>query len=288
MKITVIGLGLIGGSIAKALNVYKGENIVVGCDVDEYALKKAKDAGWIDCFYVEPERAVDGADLVVLCTPICSMVELANKISPFMKKGSILTDVGSVKGFLQKEFNLPEGITYIGAHPMAGSEKSGLSASDANLFVGRPFVIIPPDDVEQEKIDIVVNFAKSLRAIAVQMNAREHDLATAMVSHMPHVLSSALMLTAVNDESTNNAKYLAAGCFRDMTRVSGANVRMWTDICLTNPCAIVEQLEKVEQLLLQAKQKIKEGDKVWLEKFFTEGRAGRERFGMFVTDEKGE
>ena len=289
-KIALIGLGLIGGSIAKALCVDKKNYHIVAFDEDTDTLLKAEKSGWIDEWVSEPELLAKDADIIILCTPVCSMIPLAKKIVPLMKKGAILSDVGSVKGYLKKELSaiMSDDIYYIGAHPMAGSEKSGLDAADVNLFIGRPFVLIPDDNIKNEQMEIMVTFVKDIRAIPVFLDEKTHDLAVAMVSHMPHVLSSVLMLAASDDESALNAKYLAAECFRDMTRVSGADPRMWTDICLTNGDSIIEQLEKFESILQKAKEKIKAGDEKWLMQFFASGREGREQFGMFVTDGKGE
>lgn len=288
--VAIIGLGLIGGSIAKALYVQKINFKVVASDTDVESLKKAERAGIVSAWSCEPQDIVKDADIIILCVPVCSMVSVCQKIWPVLKKGSIVTDVGSVKGFLQQELGkiLPKQVTYVGAHPMAGSEKSGLDASDASLFAGRPFVIIEPREKNEAAIEEMVSFVKALRAYPVFMDVKDHDLTTAMVSHMPHVLSTALMLSAAEDEVTAKAKFLAAGCFRDMTRVSGADPRMWTDICLSNSYAIIEQMEKVEQFLQLAKEKISQRDETWLMEFFGSGRAGREHFGMFITDGKGE
>lgn len=288
--IAIIGLGLIGGSIAKALYVQKSDFNVVAADEDTAALKKAEQMGIISAWSQKPSDIVKDADITVLCVPVCSIVPVCRQLSGNLKVGSVVTDVGSVKGFLQKELAmvLPDSVTYIGAHPMAGSEKSGLDASDASLFAGRPFVLIKSQLENEQVLNEMIAFVKALRAYPVFMDAGEHDLTTAMVSHMPHVLSTALMLTAAGDEVTAKAKFLAAGCFRDMTRVSGADPRMWADISLSNSCAIIEQIEKIEELLTIAKHRIIQQDEKWLMEFFNKGKAGREHFGMFITDGKGE
>lgn len=289
-SIAIIGLGLIGGSIAKALTVQKCGYKILACDHKEDVLKRAQVAGWVDEWSLDPKQVVQKADIVVLCVPVCAMFGLTKEITPVMSKGSVLTDVGSVKGVLESGLKelLPEGIDYVGGHPMAGSEKSGLDASDAGLFVGRPFVIIPAGTASADSIEKIKVLAKDLRAVPVAMNSTEHDLATAMVSHMPHLLSAALMLTAIGDDAVSNSKYLVAGCFRDMTRVSGADPRMWTDICLTNKTAILTQLKKVQELLLHVSEKVDASDEEWLMEFFTKARTSREQFGMSLIDGKGE
>lgn len=288
--IAIIGLGLIGGSIAKALYVQKSGFRVVAFDQDVKVLKKAEQMEIISSWSQDPAEIVKDADITIFCVPVCSIVPICQEIAGALKKGSIVTDVGSVKGYLQEELKkiLLDDVTYIGAHPMAGSEKSGLDASDASLFAGRPFVLVKPEKQNEEALQQMVAFVKALRAYPVFMEPAAHDLTTAMVSHMPHVLSTALMLTAAKDEVTAGTKFLAAGCFRDMTRVSGADPRMWTDICLSNSYAIIEQMQKVEKLLDLAKEKILQKDEAWLMEFFANGRAGREHFGMFITDGKGE
>lgn len=289
-SIAIIGLGLIGGSIAKALTVQKCGYKILACDQQVDVLKRAQAAGWVDEWSDEPKKVAEKADIVVLCVPVCSMLALTKQIASVIPKGSVLTDVGSVKGILERQLNdvLPNGVDYVGGHPMAGSEKSGLDASDASLFVGRPFVIIPSKTAKEESIAKVKILARDLRAVPVLMNAKEHDLATAMVSHMPHLLSAALMITAVGDLSASNSKYLAAGCFRDMTRVSGADPRMWTDICLTNKEAILAQLAKVQELLTCVSQKVASCDEDALMEFFGQARSGCEQFGMSLMNGRGE
>ena len=285
--VAVIGLGLIGGSIVKALHVNKDDIKILVSDKDESVLKTADAAGLIDGWNVDAGEIVKDADIAVLCVPVREMPDLFDAMAPRMKKGAVITDAGSVKGFLQQHLKSNDAV-YIGAHPMAGSEKSGFAASDASLFAGRPYVIIKPEAEDEQALNAVISFVKALRAYPVFMDAHSHDMATAMVSHMPHVLSASLMIAASEDEATASARFLAAGCFRDMTRVSGADARMWTDICLTNGDAILKQLSKVEELLEEAKQKVIDKDEKWLMEFFAKGRKGRENFGMFITNGSGE
>jgi prephenate dehydrogenase len=288
--IAIIGLGLIGGSIAKALATHKGGYKVLGADKDFPVLEKAKRCGWLDDWREDPAEAAAEAEIVVFCVPVCAMLGLAKALAPRMKPGGVLTDVGSVKGSLLEALPafLPEGVSYVGGHPMAGSEQSGLDASDASLFVGRPYVVIPSPQASQAAVAKVEELIRALRAVPVRMQAGKHDQAVAMLSHMPHVLSASLMLAAAGDADAIEAKILAAGCFRDMTRVSGADARMWADICLTNSGAILRGLAEIDKLLLTAKEKIQEKDEAWLLEFFSQGRAGREAFGMSVLDGRGE
>lgn len=288
--VLLIGLGLIGGSLAQALSRRRGEYRVIASDADTAALLKAKSCGWIDDWRECPEDAAKDADIAILCVPVCEMCGIAKKIGRLMKKGSVLSDVGSVKGFLLRRLPkcLPPGVCYIGAHPMAGSEKSGLAAADADMFAGKPFAVIPAPQADEAKVRMVMEIARAIGAAPVLMDEGKHDLAVAMISHMPHVLSAALMLAAAGDPAALGAKFLAAGCFRDMTRVSGADARMWTDICQTNSRAIIERIEAVEDILSAAKEKIVQKDKEWLMDFFERARAGRELFGLFAQEERGE
>jgi prephenate dehydrogenase len=207
-----------------------------------------------------------------------------------MKEGSVLSDVGSVKEFLLERLPacLPPGVSYVGAHPMAGSEKSGLAAAAATLFAGRPYVLVPSPAADRAAVDLTIKIAEAVEAVPVFMTAAEHDRAVAAVSHMPHVLSAALMLTAAKDEASLAARFLAAGCFRDMTRVSGADARMWSDICQANSRAIIEKIEAVEGILAAAKEKIARKDEAWLLDFFGRARAGREVFGLLPQEWEGE
>jgi prephenate dehydrogenase len=288
--VLLIGLGLIGGSLAQALSRRRDEYRVIAADSDTAVLVKAQNRGWIDGWRDRPEDAAAEADIAILCVPVCEMCAIAQKIGRKMKKGSVLSDVGSVKAFLLRRLAacLPPGVSYVGAHPMAGSEKSGLDAASADMFAGRPYVVIPSPQADRAATEAIIKIAEAIGAAPVVMEAEKHDSAAAMISHMPHVLSAALMLTAAGDSAAIAAKFLAAGCFRDMTRVSGADARMWTDICRANSRAIIEGIEKVESVLSVAKGKIAQEDKAWLMDFFGRARAGRDLFGLFAPEAKGE
>ncbi len=281
-NILIIGLGLIGGSIARDLSARKGEYRVLAAARRQEVLDEAKQSGWIEEGWTDEVEAAKVADIAVLCVPVCSMPDIALRIGTVMPKGSVITDVGSVKGFLLDKITgrLPDGVSYVAAHPMAGSEKSGLAAAEEGLFKGRPFVIIPAPGTPGAATDKVCALAAALEAKTMTMSADKHDLAVAMISHMPHVVAAALMLAAAGDEDTDKVKELAAGCFRDMTRVAGADVRMWTDICLTNGEAVVSQFEKLQAVLSEAIGHVKSGDQEWLEGFFGQARDNRVAFGL--------
>ncbi len=290
INVAIIGLGLIGGSIAKGLCTLRDVYRVGAFDSDASVLEVACQSGCIEFFAEDLELVVRDADIVVLCVPVCAMLPLVQGMVRFLPRGCVLTDVGSVKGFLQEQLVavLPEGVCYVGGHPMAGSERSGLAASDGDIFRGRPFVVIPSAGADERAVARVFALAQALSAKPVLMEATEHDRAVALVSHMPHVLSAALMLAAAEDDGALAAKALAAGCFRDMTRVSGADERMWTDICLANAEAIELQMGKVSARLDEALARIRAGDEEWLFEFFARAKAARQGFGLFSAAGKGE
>ncbi len=282
-NILIIGLGLIGGSIAKTLAARgSGDYRILAAARNQQVLDKAQAAGWIEKGWLDMKQAAKYADIAILCVPVCSMASVVKNIAPVMPQGSVITDVGSVKGFLLDKLTglLPPGVSYVAAHPMAGSEKSGLDAAEAGLFNGRPFVVIPAPGAPQEAVGKVLGLAAALEAKVIKMPGDRHDMAVGMISHMPHVVAAGLMLAAAGDKAAVEAKELAAGCFRDMTRVASADVRMWTDICLTNKNAIASQYEKLRIILDEAIERIKAGDEPWIEGFFTKARDKRADFGL--------
>lgn len=258
-KVTIIGLGLIGGSFALALKRVRPEITIWGYDVDEPTLLKGHQSGIIDGYSLKIDEAVKGADLTVIACSLSQTVPMALRVIPHLKGGTLLTDVGSVKETIVTKIEeaLPANIHYIPGHPMAGSEKKGLDGADTYLFENAAYILTPTPKTSQEGLSTLLEIIKALGARPLIMTPSEHDHQVAAVSHLPHLLAASLVNTAgVLKDKYPDLLLLAAGGFRDTTRVASSQPGMWKDICLNNSRAILEVVEIYEGALNALKQAI--------------------------------
>ncbi len=252
-KIVIIGVGLIGGSFGLAVRRKHPDSIVCGVssrDAVNAALEM--DAVTEGCGYEEIGEAIHDADMVVLCTPIHRIKGLMTVIAPSVRPGMIVTDVGSTKRAVTRHAAevLPDGVYFIGGHPMTGSEKSGVYASDPFLFQNAIYVLCPSNGVPGAAVSKFGDFLHSLGARVVIMDVDQHDRIAAAVSHLPQMIAVTLV-NMVGQLSSGQSPYLqlAAGGFRDMTRIASSPFSMWDDICRTNDDAIREMINMfIEQL----------------------------------------
>jgi prephenate dehydrogenase len=240
-QVSIIGVGLIGGSLGKAL-VRQKRWRVVGIGRHPARLNKAKALGCAHEVTTDMARGVHRADVVVIASPVGDIVPLAKKLRPFMKPGALVMDVGSVKApivsALNRVFSKREGPYFVGAHPMAGSEKNGVEHARKDLFSGATCVLTPAPSTPRPALKRARHFWKSVGARLVQMTPEKHDRAVAVVSHLPHVLADALVWTAVRSVGRAAAASLAAGSFRDATRVAASDPVLWRDIFRSNAKAL--------------------------------------------------
>lgn len=244
-RVAIIGLGLIGGSIGLALRKAKAAQQVVGYDLARGASNQARKVGAIDQSYAALEDAVRGAELIVLATPVGAMRTLLQNMAASVSPGAVVTDVASTKVQVitwAEEF-LPPAVSFVGGHPMTGKEMSGVEAADAALFQKRMYCLTPTINTRPAAIDRVSTFAEALGARVRFLEPAEHDGQVAGVSHLPFVASIALMGAVTEGASWGDASLLAAGGFRDMTRLAAGNPEMYRDICLTNSEAITRWLD---------------------------------------------
>lgn len=254
MKIGMIGLGLIGGSIAKGIKRIHPDWYIVAYNRTIASLHSAKADGAIDEMVDVIDSRVADVDVLYFCTPVETAIAKMKEVIPFLGPETILTDVGSTKATIYeavKELKLSD--KFVGGHPMAGSEKSGYSAAKAHLFENAYYVLTPGEGVEQSKIDIMVDIAKDLHAITVVMSPYEHDESVAAISHFPHLMACALVNQVRKEDESGMRKTLAAGGFKDITRIASSSPEMWEQICLTNqkPIAgfIRRFISELEQIL---------------------------------------
>ncbi|MBL4854629.1 MAG: prephenate/arogenate dehydrogenase family protein [Robiginitomaculum sp.] len=280
-EILIIGGGLIGSSIARAVREHGAARRVVMHDSDEgvCARLQALDI----CDHVDRVCSASQADLVILAVPPGVIAQTAEKILPHMKPGAMLSDVGSVKANVVEAITplLPGGIDFIGGHPIAGTEQSGPDAGFASLFADRWCILTPSSKTVEDSpaAQKLQNFWQTLGSRVEFMDAAHHDLVLATTSHLPHLIAYALVGTATDMETVTKGevvKYSAAG-FRDFTRIAASDPVMWRDICLQNKDAVIDVLGRYIEDLTALKKAVRWGDGETLLKEFTKTRAIRDK-----------
>lgn len=268
-RITIVGLGLIGGSIGLALHKAKAAQQVLGYDLGKGVSDRARKVGAIDQVYSSLADAVRGADLVVLATPVGAMRALLQNLATYVTPGAVVTDVASTKAQViswAEEF-LPPSVSFVGGHPMTGKEQSGVEAADASLFQNRIYCLTPTARTRAAAINKVSSFVEALGARVRFLEPAEHDGQVAGVSHLPFIASIALVNTVTNSPSWGDASLLAANGFRDMSRLAGGSPEMYRDICLTNSEAITHWLDEYITTLRTLRNSIASRDRNLAETF---------------------
>ena len=241
-----VGLGLIGGSIARALKANRKDIVIIACDPNEETLKLATEQKIADEAYPAPCDAFTACDYIFLCAPVSHNDENLLKILSYRKKDCILTDVGSVKTPVNSLIH-SLGLTdcFIGGHPMAGSERIGFANSKAGLLENAYYILAPAPQVPAAKIAEFQGLVTSMGAIPLQVESQKHDYVTAAVSHLPHIVAAALVhLVQDHDDAQGLMKSIAAGGFKDITRIASSSPVMWEQICMTNTENILVLLKR--------------------------------------------
>lgn len=279
-KVAILGQGLIGSSITRAIFQRNLPLEVVITDASKKVCERLLELGLGRAKVVfSNEEAVKDADLVIGCVPVASFSGLVKDISPFLKSGAILSDVGSVKKAVIDESLpfLPQGVDFIPAHPIAGTEFSGPDAGKPKLFVDRWCIITPTEDSSDDAVDAVTNFWEGLGSKVETMSAEEHDYTLAITSHLPHLSAFSVFHTANNHEQktgTPVAEY-SAGTFRDFTRVALSNPHMWRDIILMNREALSDVFEQFVEDMQRILKAAEENDLDKLEELISQSRKMR-------------
>jgi len=251
-RVAIIGLGVIGGSLGMALRQGNCVAEVTGVDPNSDARHVALDTRAIHRGTADPEEGVREADLVVIATPIGQISTVVSQIKDYLRPGAVVTDVGSSKEEVVRalELMLPPGVHYIGGHPMAGSEQAGILGADRYLLENAFYVLTPTERTTPEALRLVRDMVAAVRAKLIELSPREHDRLVAAVSHLPHLLAVALVNTVADISRTSQEVFaLAAGGFRDTTRVATGDPVMWRDICLANGEMILGALDDFRQVL---------------------------------------
>jgi len=279
-KVTILGVGLIGASFALAMRKHGLCNEIAGHGRKEDNLIRSKEKGIIDSFDLDPSKACAGADLVLFSVPVGSFVDLLIKIKGALKKNAIVSDAGSVKGRLVRDMEalIPEGVHFVGAHPIAGSDRSGIDSAGADLFKGAKCIITPTEKTGEEALAKVTALWQTFGSVIKIMNADEHDRIYAAVSHLPHLIAYEIMNTVADMD----ASYLAFSGqgFKDTTRIASSAPELWRDICLLNKDFILESIELFKRNLDRASQYLRDSDAESIERDFRKARTLREGIGQ--------
>ncbi|MBN9222128.1 MAG: prephenate/arogenate dehydrogenase family protein [Mesorhizobium sp.] len=278
-KIALVGIGLIGSSLARVIRREGLARHVAISTRSEATLKRAEALGLGDSYTTDAKEAVRDADLVIVSVPVGSSGAVAEEIAPALKKGAILTDVGSTKASViaQMQPHVPEGVHFIPGHPLAGTEKSGPDAGFADLFANRWCIFTPLPGTDAGALERLSEFWRRCGANIDTMDPQHHDMTLAIVSHLPHIIAYNIVGTADDLESvtkTEVIKYSASG-FRDFTRLAASDPTMWRDVCLHNKDAILEMLARFSEDLAFLQRAIRWGDGDKLFDLFTRTRAVR-------------
>jgi cyclohexadieny/prephenate dehydrogenase len=278
-KIAIIGLGLIGSSIARAARRGGLADCIAGFDADAGVRASAAALGFCDTLAADAAAAVADADLVLLCVPVGGCGPVAQVIATHLKTGAILSDVGSVKGAVIRDVgpHVPAGVHFVPAHPIAGTEFSGPEAGFASLFDGRWAILTPPAGTDPAAVERLKRFWQGLGSQVDVMDPSHHDLVLAITSHLPHLIAYNIVGTAHDLERVTEGEVIkySAGGFRDFTRIAASDPTMWRDVFLNNREAVMDVLGRFNEDLSVLQRAIRDGDGEKLFKFFTRTRAIR-------------
>ena len=276
-----IGFGLIGGSIAKALKKTSPDISIYAYNHLDYPneeLELARSDKVIDKIYVSLEELVPKCDIIFLCTPVLTNIAYLSKIKPYINSNCIITDVGSVKGNIHdcvEELNLEN--NFIGGHPMTGSEKTGYKNSYDLLLENAYYILTPTEKTPREMVDFLYSLVKDIGSIPIILDAKDHDEITAAISHVPHIIAAQLVnLVADSGDKADKMKALAAGGFKDITRIASSSPTMWQNICLTNGDEIKKILKLYIDSLIEVSDAISEKDNDSLYNIFDKAREFRD------------
>lgn len=272
-RVTVIGLGLIGGSLALAIREKKLAKEVVGVSRKKSTIDKAVKRGIVNSATLDIENGVRDSDLVIITTPVFKIADIAKRIFPFLKKDAVITDAGSTKKYIVNSIEKSglKGINFVGSHPIAGSEKSGIMTADKDLFKGAYCVLTRTKNTDPKILNKVKKFWEKLGMKVEVMSPAEHDKLLSKISHLPHAVSASL----VNCVGIKGIK-LAAGGFRDTTRIASGEPELWKDIFLTNRDNLIKDIGILKKELFKIETALKNNNTRDLLKLLSKAKSIRD------------
>ncbi|MBW2182502.1 MAG: prephenate dehydrogenase/arogenate dehydrogenase family protein [Deltaproteobacteria bacterium] len=262
-RMAIVGVGLIGGSLAKAVKEKKLVGEVLGVGRSEERLESARKLGIIDRYSGRMNDILGEADLVVVAGPVGVIVDLIREMIPFLKKGTIITDVGSVKKKIVKEVEafIPGSLYFVGGHPIAGTENSGFEASFSTLFEGRKCIITPVSTTDSHALERVKELWTQVGSVVACMDSEEHDEVFAAVSHLPHIVAYSMVNSLLKAKGfEKNIFSFSAGGFKDFTRIAASDPVMWKDIALMNKDKLLSAIKLFQEYLEELKEAIERED----------------------------
>ena len=276
-KITIIGVGLIGGSLAKAIKENNLAKVVFGFGRDLNRLEKAQKANVIDQFSTNLKDAINNSDIVIIATPVGSFKEILSEIKPFLTSKIVISDVGSTKTNIASIVSQTLGDYsnyFIPAHPIAGKEKSGFEASESNLFNNRKVIITPLETSNSDSINIIKEMWEGTGADVDFMSPESHDELLGMTSHLPHMLAFSLVNYLISKNPS--ASIYAAGGFKDFSRIASGDAVMWRDICIQNKDQIISHIKGYQKTLNSLVDAIENENSDELDLLFTSAKKTRD------------
>ena len=278
-RVALIGVGLIGSSLARALRRDSPETSIAACARRAETLAAVRRLALADDITDDPAKAVEDADLVVIATPLSAYQEIGKRIGPALKRGAILSDAGSVKQAVIRDLgpHVPQGVHFVPGHPVAGTEHSGPESGFAELFRDRWCILTPPPETAPEAVTAVGRMWERFGMRVVTMSADHHDKVLAMTSHLPHLIAYTIVGTATNLEESLKSEVIefSASGFRDFTRIAASDPVMWRDIFLSNREAVLEIVQRFTEDLTALQRAIRWGEGDKLQELFTRTRAIR-------------
>ena len=282
-RLCIIGVGLIGGSLALALKKAGYCKRVVGAGRNPQRLQKAVDLGVIDEYELDYKKAVSHVEMVFVAVPLGIMGEVFQKMAPGLRAGTVVTDGGSSKLAVIDAARAGLGLKikqFVPGHPIAGTEQSGVEAAFDSLYQDRRIILTPLEENARDDVEKVRAMWQAAGAAIDEMGARHHDLVLAGTSHLPHLLAYGLVDCLNQVDDVDEIFQYAAGGFRDFTRIASSDPVMWRDICLANSDAILAMMERFEKEMDMIRRAIESGDGEKLLKVFADAKAARDRFCM--------
>ncbi len=263
-KMTIIGVGLLGASLAKACKERGLVQEITGYGRNRENLEKAKALKIIDHCPADLAEAVNDADLIVLCTPVTSIAPLIQNMIAQIRPGTLITDVGSVKEPVVEEVEklIPEGVFFVGSHPIAGGENSGLEASTADLYQDAKCIVTPTEKTNKEALEKISALWQAVGMKVVRLSAKEHDFVFGAVSHLPHIIVYALMNTlgALKTQCDREVIAFSGAGLKDITRIASSDPVMWRDICLSNRNHSLDLIDRFQGKLSEIRNAIEKSD----------------------------
>ena len=276
-KITIIGVGLIGGSLAKAIKKNNLAEVVFGFGRNLSRLESAQKSNIIDQYSIDISETLDGASIVVIATPVGTFESILRELKPYVTQDMIITDVGSTKTGIAKavrEILVEMASCFVPAHPIAGKEKSGFESSDAELFLNKKVILTPLEINTDKTINSLKKLWEDVGADVDFMSAESHDELLGMTSHLPHMLAFSLVNYLITQNPS--ASIYAAGGFKDFSRIASGDAVMWRDICLNNRDQIIAHIKSYQETLSALVDAIDNQDKDKLESFFRDAKTTRD------------